>query len=386
MEIKMEQSLLIEWSCSICRFILRKPLKSCNNGHNMCGECYDRLLKEYEPRSIDPQCPECRISIVDACHNMLAERTMNHIKVKCPNVEQCKKSIFLLDYNDHVENDCEYAMVKCKYSSCGCSWTGFNKHSTDHISKCKFERISALWQEMCAHFQRVTKRLDEMSRRTKQIQNTVMKISETIKIHDSYINSNQRQRIDSFFYEQSIMIKRIDDTHYCTTHSFAMFKHNWILGLERLKSLTEFGLYLRRNQPTTTPPPPNTPTTTTTKTTTKKTTTTPTTPTTYNVSSTSAKCSTTPETHLSVSFKVYTFDTFTQSWKEIVTSDSQRQIIHKYTNSEPVAVIRKCIGSEHESSVAQSVLLHMEAIELSCVKKITTQRRHHHHHHHHKKN
>ena len=346
MEIKTEQ-LLAEWSCPICTSILRKPLKSCRNGHNMCGECHDRLVKEYEPRSIDPQCPECRISITDTSHNMLAEKTMGYLKVPCPNIEQCGTSISLLEYNDHVEKDCKYATVECKYRSCGCNWTGFNKDSTNHISNCQFILISAKSEEMCSEFKRVTNRLDEMSRRIREIQTVEKRLSETIKIHDSYINAKQRQRIACFFSQQSIVIIRKDDTHYCTTHSFSMFKHNWIVGMERLKSLKEFGLYLRRLE--------------------------------VDDNSEAAPA----ETHLSVDFKVYTFDTFAESWKKISSSGSQRQIIHKYTNSKPVAVIRKCIGPEHESSVAQSILLTIEAIELSHVKKITAPKRHRRHHHHH---
>ena len=44
----------------------------------------------------------------------------------------------------HIENECKYTLINCKYKSLGCNWNGFKKNLINHQNKCTIDQDNIL--------------------------------------------------------------------------------------------------------------------------------------------------------------------------------------------------------------------------------------------------
>jgi len=62
--------------------------------------------------------------------------------MKCSN-DQCNAKIQYAYLKQHVEQECQYRTVTCKFEPLGCDWKGLEKDRKKHKSMCKTRKLSA---------------------------------------------------------------------------------------------------------------------------------------------------------------------------------------------------------------------------------------------------
>jgi len=108
--------LLEELECPVCLEYMASPIKLCENGHNICGYCKERLT----------ECPSCRGEITNV-RNLSMEKFASTALYPCKNREAgCEKTFTVGNRNEHL-SVCVYESRKCPISfilGVDCSWTG----------------------------------------------------------------------------------------------------------------------------------------------------------------------------------------------------------------------------------------------------------------------
>ena len=119
--------------CGVCLAFPEAEVLQCYSGHILCKACYDRVC-----HSEKPTCPTCRetLDVVKPIRNMLAERSIAMLPVKCPN-EGCDVKLVRGTLQAHLKSECPLRVVECKYSSLGCKWVGTATELVKHEDNCK---------------------------------------------------------------------------------------------------------------------------------------------------------------------------------------------------------------------------------------------------------
>ena len=96
-------------------------------------------------------CPLCRcpVSRRRPIRNRIAERWLASTQLECSN-DGCHEMIEFAYYSDHIENECEYRNVCCKYQLLGCKWHGFDKDLNLHLkNECEIENHDKYFKNEC---------------------------------------------------------------------------------------------------------------------------------------------------------------------------------------------------------------------------------------------
>jgi hypothetical protein len=122
---QLDWELLEELECPVCTEYMASPIKMCENGHNICGGCKERLT----------DCPTCRGKITNV-RNLSVEKFASTALYPCKNREAgCEETFTVDDRNEHL-SVCLYQIRKCPVSvikDVDCSWTGTLSDIPVHI-------------------------------------------------------------------------------------------------------------------------------------------------------------------------------------------------------------------------------------------------------------
>jgi E3 ubiquitin-protein ligase SIAH1 len=116
---------LEELECPVCKQYMTSPIKMCENGHNMCGGCTERLS----------ECPTCRAKF-NNFRNVSLEKFAATVLYPCKNWEAGCKDTFTMDNRNKHLSVCLYRSRKCPVSiisSEDCSWAGILSNLEAHI-------------------------------------------------------------------------------------------------------------------------------------------------------------------------------------------------------------------------------------------------------------
>jgi hypothetical protein len=122
---QIDLDLLKQLECSVCTEYMSSPIKMCENGHNICGSCKERLTN----------CPSCRGEFVKV-RNIALEQLAATAIYPCKNREAgCGKTFTVNDKDSHLA-ECLFQSRECpfrKLSGVDCSWTGTLSDIPVHI-------------------------------------------------------------------------------------------------------------------------------------------------------------------------------------------------------------------------------------------------------------
>ena len=117
--------LLKGLECPVCKGYMASPIKMCENGHNICGSCKERLS----------DCPTCKGKFINV-RNITLENLAATAIYPCKNREAgCEETFTVDDRNKHLAV-CLYQSRKCPVSKIphsNCSWNGILLDLKAHI-------------------------------------------------------------------------------------------------------------------------------------------------------------------------------------------------------------------------------------------------------------
>jgi hypothetical protein len=113
---QLDWELLEELECPVCMEYLSSPIKMCENGHNVCGGCKERLA----------ECPTCRGEFLNV-RNIVLEKFAARAVYPCKNREAgCAETFTANGKGSHLA-ECLFQSRECpfrKLSGVDCDWTG----------------------------------------------------------------------------------------------------------------------------------------------------------------------------------------------------------------------------------------------------------------------
>jgi E3 ubiquitin-protein ligase SIAH1 len=122
---QLDWELLKELECPVCTEYMSSPVNMCENGHNICGSCKERLS----------DCPTCRGTFINV-RNITLENLAATALYPCRNIEAgCEETFTLEDRKQHL-SVCVYQSRECPVSTMtdvDCSWTGTLSDIPVHI-------------------------------------------------------------------------------------------------------------------------------------------------------------------------------------------------------------------------------------------------------------
>ena len=137
---QIDWDLLKELECPVCLEYMASPIKMCENGHNVCSSCKERLS----------DCPTCRGTFINV-RNIVLEKLAASAVYPCKNREAgCEETLPLVERNKHL-SACLYQSKKCPLgilSNVGCTWTGTPSDISAHIRDVHYSKTA----EMPGHF------------------------------------------------------------------------------------------------------------------------------------------------------------------------------------------------------------------------------------------
>ena len=93
--------LLKELECPVCLQYMASPIKMCQNGHNICGSCIERLA----------ECPTCRGKFLNV-RNIVLEYMAATAVYPCENREAGCEETFTVDERNNHLSVCVYRSTK----------------------------------------------------------------------------------------------------------------------------------------------------------------------------------------------------------------------------------------------------------------------------------
>ena len=137
---KIDWEILEELECPVCFEYMASSIKMCENGHNICGSCEERLS----------DCPTCRGKFINV-RNITLEKFAATAIYPCKNKEAGCKETFAVEDRDNHPAECLFQSKECpfrKLSGVDCDWTGTLSDIIIHILT-DHERETA---EVARHF------------------------------------------------------------------------------------------------------------------------------------------------------------------------------------------------------------------------------------------
>jgi hypothetical protein len=108
--------LLEQLECPVCGEYMSSPIKMCENGHNICSSCKERVSN----------CPSCRGMFLIARNIALVQLAATAI-YPCKNREGGCEETFTLNDRENNNAECLFRSREClfrKISGVHCAWTG----------------------------------------------------------------------------------------------------------------------------------------------------------------------------------------------------------------------------------------------------------------------
>ena len=129
----VDEELLKELECPVCREYIVPPIQVCTNGHNICSRCRQRVQL----------CPTCRAKILGT-RNVALENIARKLKYPCANRQNGCLALFSLEHIAIHQAACVYGKMKCPFHIYWpCPWQDFKcnlkKHAQVAHPKCFFE-------------------------------------------------------------------------------------------------------------------------------------------------------------------------------------------------------------------------------------------------------
>jgi len=121
----IDWELLKELQCPVCAEYMSSPIKMCENGHNICCSCKERLV----------ECPICTGRFINV-RNVTLENLAATAIYPCKNRKTgCEETFTVKDRNKHL-SVCLYESRKCPVSlilGVNCCWSGTLSDIPIHI-------------------------------------------------------------------------------------------------------------------------------------------------------------------------------------------------------------------------------------------------------------
>jgi hypothetical protein len=112
----LDWQLLEQLECPVCLEYMASPIKMCENGHNVCRDCKERIS----------ECPSCRGKFINV-RNIVLEKLAATAIYPCKNKEAGCKETFTLEERDNHLAECLFQSRECPFrkpSGVERPWTG----------------------------------------------------------------------------------------------------------------------------------------------------------------------------------------------------------------------------------------------------------------------
>jgi E3 ubiquitin-protein ligase SIAH1 len=116
----MNDEILKQLECLVCKELMRPPIRLCNTGHSLCSSCRQKL----------DDCPTCR-QPWSGSRNFCLEGITPSVQYPCAYSQFGCCATFLGKEIAHHEGICEYKMFTCPVS--GCNFTGNYVSTKNHF-------------------------------------------------------------------------------------------------------------------------------------------------------------------------------------------------------------------------------------------------------------
>ena len=123
----LEQSLLSQLECPVCKEYMTPPITSCANGHNICNICKPKV----------PHCPTCRQQFLDT-RNVALEDLARQVMYPCKYRSDGCTEVFASDEIIDHQDRCWYCPQSCPVPDLNtqkCSWTGKYDQIENHLKE-----------------------------------------------------------------------------------------------------------------------------------------------------------------------------------------------------------------------------------------------------------
>jgi len=121
----LDWDLLKELECPVCLEYMTSPIETCENRHNVCSNCKERLSN----------CPTCRGKFINV-RNISLEKSAASAIYPCMNREAgCEETLLITDRTNH-QSECMYQSTECpsaKLSLGNCRWNGILCEIGGHV-------------------------------------------------------------------------------------------------------------------------------------------------------------------------------------------------------------------------------------------------------------
>jgi len=137
----LDEDLLRELECPVCKEYMVPPIKLCTNGHNVCSKCRESVQR----------CPTCRGELLDT-RNMALENIARSQKYPCANRQRGCLELFSVEHIAEHHADCVYGKIKCPLHLLNkCSWNGLKNDLKEHVKTTHSDYLLEVPTFNCPH-------------------------------------------------------------------------------------------------------------------------------------------------------------------------------------------------------------------------------------------
>ena len=118
----LDETLLRDLECPVCKEYMLPPIKLCTGGHHLCSKCRHTFLC----------CPICRAKLSET-RNMALESIASRVKYPCTNRQSGCLEKFSIEHIAEHRAVCVHEKIKCPFKlNNNCSWNGFKSNLKKH--------------------------------------------------------------------------------------------------------------------------------------------------------------------------------------------------------------------------------------------------------------
>jgi hypothetical protein len=119
----LDEALLSDLECPVCREYMVPPINLCTNGHNICSKCRQKVQC----------CPTCRAEF-SSIRNVALESIARRLKYPCANRQTGCLDLFSIEHIAEHQAVCAYGPIECPLNkvNVGCPWKGFKSDLKEH--------------------------------------------------------------------------------------------------------------------------------------------------------------------------------------------------------------------------------------------------------------
>ena len=121
----LDEALLKDLECPVCKQYMVPPIKLCTYGHNICSKCRRRVQV----------CPTCRAEF-SGIRNMALENIVRRLEYPCANRKSGCLEFFSIEHIAKHHAVCVHRKFKCPFRLLKmCSWNGLKNDLKEHAKK-----------------------------------------------------------------------------------------------------------------------------------------------------------------------------------------------------------------------------------------------------------